>query len=104
MISEVWIFPTRIYRRGKPGPGDMEKQIHSKEQKILLLLLRELREQAGVRQVDLAKKLKRHQSFVSKFESGERRLDILELREICKALGVAFAQVTVELDRRLRRA
>lgn len=82
----------------------MEKQIHSKEQKILLLLLRELREQAGVRQVDLAKKLKRHQSFVSKFESGERRLDILELREICKALGVAFAQVTVELDRRLRRA
>ena len=81
----------------------MEKQIHSKEQKILLLLLRELREQAGVRQVDLAKKLKRHQSFVSKFESGERRLDILELREICKALGVAFAQVAVELDRRLRR-
>lgn len=82
----------------------MEKQIHSKEQKILLLLLRELREEADVRQVDLAKKLKRHQSFVSKFESGERRLDILELREICKALGVAFTQVTVELDRRLRRA
>lgn len=37
-------------------------------------------------------------------ESSEQRLDILELREICKALGIAFVQVTIELDRRLRRA
>lgn len=42
----------------------------------------------GVSQVALAKKLRRHQSFVSKFESGERRLDVIELLEVLRALSV----------------
>jgi ribosome-binding protein aMBF1 (putative translation factor) len=54
-------------------------------------LLRDLREAAGLRQVDLAARLNRPQSFVSKYESGEKTLDFLEVREVCKALGVRLA-------------
>ena len=55
-------------------------------------LLREVRAKAGLRQADLAERLGQPQSFVSKYESGERRLDILELREVCKALGLPFEE------------
>lgn len=54
-------------------------------------LLRDFREAAGLRQVDLAARLKRPQSFVSKYESGEKTLDFLEVREVCRALGVSLA-------------
>lgn len=39
-------------------------------------------------QVDLAKRLSRPQSFVSKFERGERRLDVIEFLDIAEAMGV----------------
>ena len=55
-------------------------------------LLRELREAKELRQEDVAEALEVPQSFVSKIESGERRLDILELREVCEALGVSLAK------------
>ena len=45
---------------------------------------------AGFRQADLAKVLRQHQSFVSKYESGERSLDLIELQSICGALGVSL--------------
>lgn len=51
-------------------------------------MLQQLRLKAGLRQIDLAKKIGEPQSYVSKFESGERRLDLYELRIICRALGV----------------
>lgn len=53
-------------------------------------LLRKLREDAGLRQVDLALRLKKPQSYVSKYESGEKTLSFLEVREVCKALGVSM--------------
>lgn len=66
----------------------MQKSIFSREQRRLQTLLRQMRENAGLRQVDLAKRLKRPQSFISKYESGERRLDLIELVHVCKALDV----------------
>ena len=57
---------------------------------ILLALLRAVRLEAGMRQTDLANRLGHPQSYVSKYESGERRLDLLELREICIALGISL--------------
>ena len=42
----------------------------------------------GVTQAELSKRLGKHQSFVSKYENGERRLDIAEIIEICKALRI----------------
>jgi len=55
-------------------------------------LLRSLREETGIRQMDLAKRLRKPQSFVSKYESGERRLDVIELREVCLALGISLEE------------
>lgn len=48
-----------------------------KSRQALLTLLRRIRAEAGLRQVDMAEKLKMPQSYVSKYESGERRLDPL---------------------------
>ena len=66
------------------------KNIHSPEQKIFCDLIRRLREEKGVTQTVLAERLKVPQSFVSKVETGERRLDILELRRVCGALQIPF--------------
>jgi transcriptional regulator with XRE-family HTH domain len=41
--------------------------------------------EAGLTQVEVANRLKRQQSFVSKIESGERRVDVVELSELAKA-------------------
>ena len=51
------------------------------------------------RQQDLARALERPQSFVSKIESGERRVDLVELREICLALGVDLVALVERFDR-----
>lgn len=45
------------------------------------------RKAAGVTQVELAARLSRHQSFVSKYERGERRLDVVEFCQVAEALG-----------------
>jgi transcriptional regulator with XRE-family HTH domain len=65
----------------------------------LASLLRTIREEAGVRQADLAKRLGVGQSVVSKFESGERRLDLLELRQVCAALGVPLVELVKRFER-----
>lgn len=65
----------------------MQKSLSSSHQKALLSLLREIREEAGLRQTDVAENLSQPQSFVSKYESGERRLDLLELEAVCAACG-----------------
>jgi len=59
-----------------------------KKQQALLSLLRQVRQEAGLTQTDVARALGYPQSFVSKYESGERRLDLLELSDVCKAVGV----------------
>lgn len=59
---------------------------------VLQQLLRQIRIEAGLRQVDLAERLKKPQSFVSKYESGERRLDIVEVRHICENIGIDFIE------------
>jgi transcriptional regulator with XRE-family HTH domain len=68
----------------------MSKGIYTSDQEKLSMLLRQIREKAGLRQADLARRLGRSQSFVSKYESGQHRLDLLELREICKAVDISL--------------
>lgn len=62
------------------------------QQERMQFLLRQLRLGAGLRQTDLAKRLGQPQSFISKYESGERRLDLPELRQVCKALGISLKE------------
>lgn len=66
----------------------MEKSIHSKEYALFLQLLRAAREESHLTQEEAALRLNETQSFISKCERGERRLDVIELRAWCKALGV----------------
>jgi transcriptional regulator with XRE-family HTH domain len=68
------------------------------DKKRFLSLVRQMRLDAGLRQADLARKLGEPQSFVSRYESGERRMDMLELRQICKVLGVSLADFINHLD------
>lgn len=69
---------------------------------MLRSLLRAIRREAGLTQVQLAKKLGRMQSYVSKYELGERRLDVLELRELCQAVGITVEAFVRRLERDLR--
>ena len=62
-------------------------------------LLRELRLEAGVTQSDLARQLEKPQSFVSKFETLERRLTFEEVEIICAALGLAMPAFFERLER-----
>lgn len=76
----------------------METSIHVTNQKLLRNLLRQVRLEAGFRQVDLAERINQPQSFVSKYESGERRLDILELRRISNAVGISLEEFVRRLE------
>ena len=64
----------------------MAKTLHSPAYKYFCSLLIIARETAGLTQSDVASRLARPQSFVSKYESGERRLDVLEFLQICQVL------------------
>lgn len=76
----------------------MEKSLHSTEYRLLLDMLREAREKAGLTQEDLAGKLSATQSFVSKCERGERRLDVIELRHWCDAIGTSLPAFLKKFD------
>ena len=71
--------------------------MHASRYGILRARLVELREAKGLTQTDIALQLGKPQSYVSKYERGERRLDIVELIAVAKTLGVDPAQLCSEL-------
>ena len=79
----------------------MEKSIFSDDYNRFLQQLREARRESGLTQLQLAERLHQTQSFVSKCERGERRLDIVEVRAFCAALGVSFSAFIVQFDKTL---
>ncbi len=62
----------------------MVDTIRTKEYAEFIKKLHEARHEADLRQIDVAKKLKRTQSYVSRVEQGEQRLDIIELKKFAK--------------------
>jgi transcriptional regulator with XRE-family HTH domain len=66
----------------------MDKSLFTNDYAALLGELRSARQRAGITQGQLATCLKTTQSLISKCERGERRLDVVELRSWCQALGV----------------
>jgi transcriptional regulator with XRE-family HTH domain len=56
----------------------------------LAALLRQVRLDAGLTQLQLAEKIGQTQSYVSKYENGEQRLDLIELDAVCKAVGISL--------------
>lgn len=62
----------------------MSKSIFSKDHKLLIRKLKKARDDSGLEQKDVARLLRKTQSHVSKIESGQRRIDIIQLKEFAK--------------------
>jgi transcriptional regulator with XRE-family HTH domain len=58
----------------------------------LAALLREVRLDASLTQAQVAERIEQAQSYVSKYESGEQRLDLIELEAVCKAVGIPLSE------------
>ena len=68
--------------------NSMAKTIRSEGHEALCRALVEARRAAGLTQAQLAQRLHCHQSFVARVESGERRIDVVELIVLARAIGV----------------
>jgi transcriptional regulator with XRE-family HTH domain len=79
----------------------VSKSIFTRRQEVLQNLLKSARLEANLTQAELANKLQRPQSFVSKIESGERLLDILELKEVCDALEISLPDFARRLEKEI---
>jgi transcriptional regulator with XRE-family HTH domain len=79
------------------------KTIHEDAYQVLVDCLRSVRREANITQVELANQLGTDQSYVSKYERSERRLDIIEVRAICQALGADFREFVLTFEKRLKR-
>lgn len=76
----------------------MDKSIYSAEYGIFLKTIRDIRKKANITQEHLAEKLGTTQTVISKCERGERRLDVIELRAWCRALGIEFEEFASLLE------
>ena len=76
----------------------MEKSLYSREYALFLKVLRQMRKQAGLTQITLAERIRATQTFVSKCERGERRIDFVEVSEWCSALGIEMGELLQRFD------
>lgn len=81
----------------------MQKTIHTKQYRILISSLRDFREKQELTQTDLGKILGVDQTFISKVETAERRLDVIELRSFCQALGISLLDFITHLESQIEK-
>ncbi len=74
------------------------KTIYNEAYRKCIALLKSKRLERGITQEQLAEQLQVSQAVISKIETCERRLDIIELREICKAINVQFINYISEIE------
>jgi transcriptional regulator with XRE-family HTH domain len=79
----------------------MEKRTLHTHREVVRAILRDLRSDSDLRQSDVAHKLGKPQSFVSKYESGERQLDVVELRAVCGVFGISLEEFVRRLEVRI---
>jgi transcriptional regulator with XRE-family HTH domain len=73
----------------------------SAEKVLLRGEIRAIREVAGLTQLELSTSLGKPQSYVSKIESGDRSVSLLEVRALCMGCGFSFIDFVQALDRKL---
>lgn len=76
----------------------MAKSVFTSDYEVFRVLLVKARKSARLSQIRLAEKLNRPQSFVSKYERGERRLDVIEFIEVARAIGINPVEIIKRLD------
>ncbi len=74
----------------------MDKTIFSKRHRELVARLRRVRQNAGFTQAQVAKRLKKPQSFVARLESGQRRIDVVELSYVAEIYGCKLADLLAD--------
>lgn len=79
----------------------MDKKTNKKEYLALTKTLYSLRLGAGLKQTDLAEILDVPQSFVSKIETGERRLDLVELKSVVEAMGATLSEFVIVFEKNI---
>jgi transcriptional regulator with XRE-family HTH domain len=79
----------------------ISKSVHSAEQLAFGELMISARKKAGLTQQKLAKRLEKPQSFIAKYEGGERRLDVIEFVAIANAIGADPVRLLKSLIRRM---
>jgi transcriptional regulator with XRE-family HTH domain len=79
----------------------IDKSIHSPGQIAFCELMIAARKKAGLTQQDVAKRLRKPQSFVAKYEGGERRIDVVEFIAISRAIGADPVRLLRTIARRL---
>jgi transcriptional regulator with XRE-family HTH domain len=77
------------------------KSTHTAEYDTFIRLLRDTRTAAGISQEKLAKLLGRDQSILSRWEAGELRLDLVQLRDFCLAVGTTLPAFITAFEERL---
>lgn len=82
--NPFWVYPVK----GFILPPGMSNAVNSPDYKRFRELLVQARKDRGLTQAELSSRLNRPQSFVSKYERGERRLDVIEFAQVARALGV----------------
>ena len=80
----------------------MEKSVFTLHYDAFRIKLVALRKSAGLTQRQLAQRVQRPRSFVSRIEQGERRLDVIEFFWVCQACGVDPEKTTAELMREIK--
>ena len=98
-IYPVLVYPIKEYIFAHKNKTNMDKSIHSHLYHQVIGRLRSKREDKRVTQVQLADKLGVNQNFISKIETCDRRLDLIELRQICQVLGISFVDFVAEVER-----
>jgi transcriptional regulator with XRE-family HTH domain len=81
-----------------PQPYRFSKTVFSKINDALVNVLREARQKAGLTQVEAAKKLGCRQTFISKIECGERRIDVVEFVVMMRVYGTDPSRVLKKLQ------
>jgi transcriptional regulator with XRE-family HTH domain len=81
--------------------GRVEKSIYRDENLVLLRLIKQCRVESGLTQGQFAQALDRPQSFASDVERGLRRLDLVQLRDICAALGIGLVDFVQRFEAEL---
>lgn len=79
----------------------MTKAIYRNEHQVLIKLLKAIRSNTGLTQTDCSKALGRPQSYISDVETGLRRLDLVQLRDLCAVLGYTLPQFVEEYEAEL---
>lgn len=110
-VDSIFEYPTLgatvVHPHLPDSCSNVPNPFQSEDYDVVARLLREFRIKSGATQAELAERIElsknTYQAHISKCENGERRLDILELRQWCQAVGVDLVEFVRALERELRR-